>query len=37
MLIYTLDKPENGGLPLEAIGYSGDSGSAALVDVDGKW
>lgn len=37
MLIYTMDRESDGGLPLEAIGYSGDSGSAALVDVNGTW
>jgi hypothetical protein len=37
MLIYTMDRPRDGGLPLEALGYSGDSGSAALVDVNGTW
>jgi len=37
MLLYTMDRPEDGGLPLEASGWSGDSGSAALVDVNGTW
>ena len=32
-----MDRPRDGGLPLEALGYSGDSGSAALVDVNGTW
>ena len=31
MLIYTMDRPENGGLPLEAMGHYGDSGSGALL------
>ena len=30
-LIYTMDRPEDGGLRLEGIGNSGDSGSPALI------
>lgn len=39
MLIYTMDRQgEEGGLPLEAIGYSGDSGGPALTKNDaGEW
>jgi len=37
MLIYTFDRPRDGGLPLEGLGFSGDSGSAALIDVNGTW
>ena len=42
MLVYTMDRPEDGGLPLESMGHYGDSGSGALlfepdgtVDSDG--
>ena len=31
MLVYTMDKEEDGGLDLEAMGHNGDSGSPALV------
>ena len=34
MLIYTMDRPENGGLDLESMGHYGDSGSGALMLVD---
>jgi len=38
-LIYTMDRPENGGLPLEGLGNSGDSGSPALIrnPTTGRW
>ena len=36
MLVYTMDKPSQGGLPLEAMGHNGDSGSGALVDIEGE-
>ena len=32
MLVYTMDQD---GLPLEAMGHSGDSGSGAFIDIDG--
>ena len=32
MLVYTMDQ---NGLPLEAMGHSGDSGSGAFIDIDG--
>ena len=34
MLIYTMDRPEHGGLDLESMGHYGDSGSGALMLVD---
>jgi len=37
MLIYTMDRPRDGGLPLEGLGHFGDSGSAALIEVNGTW
>ena len=37
MLIYTMDTQEDDGLRLEAIGNSGDSGSAALVKEGETW
>ena len=36
MLVYTMDRPEDGGLDLESMGHYGDSGSGALMDVDGE-
>ena len=38
-LIYTMDRPEDGGLELEGLGNSGDSGSPALIrnTVTGDW
>jgi hypothetical protein len=38
-LIYTMDRPDKGGLRLEGIGNSGDSGSPALIKnpQTGKW
>ena len=36
MLIYTVDRPSNGGLDLEVSGHQGDSGSGALIEVDGE-
>ena len=38
-LIYTMDRPEDGGLELEGLGNSGDSGSPALIhnSVTGQW
>ena len=35
-LQYSLDRPSHGGLDLEAIGWSGDSGGPALIERDGK-
>ena len=35
MVTYTFDSPSEGGLFLEAIGWSGDSGSGAIVEQDG--
>jgi len=35
MLIYTMDRERNGGLDLEAIAWSGDSGGPALIEVGG--
>ena len=35
-LIYKMDKQKDGGLELEAIAYSGDSGGPAFIEVDGK-
>ena len=37
MLVYTMDKPEDGGLDLEAMGHNGDSGSPALIYDDEKY
>ena len=34
MLVYTMDRPENGGLDLESMGHYGDSGSGALMIKD---
>ena len=34
MLVYTMDRPEDGGLDLESMGHYGDSGSGALMLVD---
>ena len=31
-----MDRPEDGGLELEAMGYFGDSGSGALIERDGQ-
>jgi len=31
MLVYTMDRPEDGGLDLESMGHYGDSGSGALL------
>ena len=31
-----MDKQEDGGLALEAIGYDGDSGGPAFIEVNGK-
>merc|ERR1712079_970813 len=36
MLVYTMDRPEDGGLDLESMGHYGDSGSGALMLVDGE-
>lgn len=36
VLVYTLDRPEDGGLELEVAGYYGDSGSGGFVDDDGE-
>merc|ERR1719461_275526 len=36
MLVYTMDKPQDGGLDLESMGHYGDSGSGALMDVNGE-
>ena len=36
MLIYTMDRPERGGHDLEVSGHQGDSGSGALIEVDGE-
>ena len=36
MLVYTMDRPENGGLDLESMGHYGDSGSGALMLKDGE-
>ena len=36
MLLYYMDRPEDGGLELEAQGYYGDSGSGALIERDGQ-
>lgn len=35
MLVYTMDRPEDGGLPTESMGHYGDSGSGALLKEDG--
>ena len=35
-LIYKMDKQRDGGLELEAIAYSGDSGGPAFIEVDSK-
>lgn len=35
MLVYTMDRPENGGLPTESMGHYGDSGSGALLKEPG--
>ena len=32
MLVYTMDRPEDGGLDLESMGHYGDSGSGALYE-----
>ena len=38
MLVYTMDRPEDGGLPLESMGHYGDSGSGALLfEPDGTF
>lgn len=34
MLVYTMDRPEDGGLDLESMGHFGDSGSGALMYED---
>lgn len=34
MLVYTMDRPEDGGLDLESMGHYGDSGSGALMIKD---
>ena len=36
LLIYTVDRPSNGGHDLEVSGHRGDSGSGALIEVDGE-
>jgi len=36
VLVYTLDRPEDGGLELEVAGYYGDSGSGGFIDIDGE-
>ena len=36
MLEYTFDRPEDGGLDLEAMGHYGDSGSGALLVENGE-
>ena len=36
MLVYTMDRPEDGGLDLESMGHFGDSGSGALFVKDGE-
>ena len=35
-LQYTMNKQDDGGLYLEAIGWAGDSGGPAFIEVDGK-
>ena len=34
MLVYTMDRPEDGGVELEVAGYYGDSGSGGFVTDD---
>lgn len=34
VLVYTMDKPEDGGLELEVAGYYGDSGSGGFVVLE---
>ena len=34
ILMFTMDKPEDGGLDLEVAGYYGDSGSGGFVVID---
>merc|ERR1739844_168578 len=36
ILVYTMDKEEDGGLRLEAMGHYGDSGSGALININGE-
>ena len=36
MLVYTMDRPEDGGLLLESMGHYGDSGSGALMIENGE-
>ena len=36
-LVYYLNSGSDGGLDLEAIGWAGDSGGPAFIDVDGTW
>ena len=33
MLVYTMDRPEDGGLHLESMAWEGDYGSGALVEI----
>ena len=39
MLVYRMDKEEDGGQRIEGIGNSGDSGGPALIrnEVTGHW
>ena len=35
MVTYTFNSQDDKGLPLEAVGWSGDSGSGAIVEHEG--
>ena len=37
MLVYTMDRDRDGGLPLEAIAWSGDSGGPAFIERSGDY